>query len=396
VLHLVAVLGLVAQAGPYDADPKHPWNELHQALFTWRPTKPDKVPSGLVSDPLFWPPSFQEWTFSAATLPVLDRFLEKDSDALVKDPLKRAVLQRDLWMFLDGLEGNPLANSRSMPPEDEVARDGARRRITRLMRRLALSPEEIRALPDNLACAVASGKQAKAFDPSDPERPFLPADLLDPKGPWVLLGREDGVPAADNHVRHFRGRSVFLIYASVPGGPVPTLDFFTKLGELKKEKAPAASPVGTRLLFARRSFLLDAEGQPHLSPLTEEVRIRVQLARPGPGAAGRFESHLNRADLFAGVGGGLRAADADEQGILFFFHRVAAKDRIRSTCVECHGFQAIPQAALRFGGSDRQAGILSNGIALRTTTVDQEADATKKWKQADKSWEFVRRFWPKE
>lgn len=95
-------------------------------------------------------------------------------------------------MFFDGLEGQPLANSRSRPPEDEPARDAARRRIARLMRRIALTPEEIRALPDNLSAAVSSGRHAKAFDPAEPDRPFLPADLLDPRGPWVLLGREDG------------------------------------------------------------------------------------------------------------------------------------------------------------------------------------------------------------
>src|SRR6185503_7325326 len=106
---LVAAAALLAatQGGPYDADPKHPWNELHEALFTWRPAKPDKIPAGLVPDPLFWPAGFQEWTFSAALLPVLDRFLEKGSDALVKDPIKRAILQRDLWMFFDGLDGMP-------------------------------------------------------------------------------------------------------------------------------------------------------------------------------------------------------------------------------------------------------------------------------------------------
>jgi len=392
-----AVLLVAAQGGPYDADPKHPWNELHEALFTWRPTKHDKVPAGLESDPLFWPPGFQEWTFSAVLLPILDRFLEKDSDALVKDPLKRAVLQRDLWMFLDGLEGMPQGGFRSMPPEDQVARDGARRRIARLMRRLALSPEQIRALPDNLAAAVASGRSPKAFDPAVPERPFLPADLLDPKGPWVLLGREDGMPAAEQHVKHFRGRSAFLLYASLPEGVEPTLDYFRKLGALNKAKAPDASPVGTRLLFVRRSFLLDADGKPHLSPLTEEVRIRVEMAKAERGIEGRFEFHLNRADLFAAIGGGLRAADAQEEAPLFFFHRGSAKERIRPSCSECHGTHATPQAALRYGGRDpRTREILSTGIPLRATTVDREAEATLKWKQADKSWELLRGVWPKE
>jgi hypothetical protein len=31
-------------------------------------------------------------------------------------------------------------------------------------------------------------------DPADPQRPFLPADLFDPKGPWVALGNSKEDP----------------------------------------------------------------------------------------------------------------------------------------------------------------------------------------------------------
>src|SRR6185436_5478797 len=329
---MILLLALALQGGPYDADPKHPWNELHRALFTWSPVTPrDKIPAGLEPDPLFWPIG-DRWTLSASLLPALDRLLEKGGDALVKDPLRRAILQHDLWMFFDGLEGQPFANSQSWPPEDEAARDAARRRIARLMRRIALTPEEIRALPDNLAAAVASGRHAKAVDPTEPERPFLPADLLDPKGPWVLLGREDGAPIAQQHAKHFR-RAAFLVYASVPGGAEPTLEYFRTVAGLKKSKLPDPPPDGSRLLFVRRAFLLDAEGRPHLSPLTEEVRMRVSPAAI-PGVAGFFEFHLNRGDLFAGTGG-LRAAEAQEEGVLFFFNRAYAKEPIRKSCVQC-------------------------------------------------------------
>jgi len=37
-----------------------------------------------------------------------------------------------------------------------------------------------------------------------------------------------------------------------------------------------------------------------------------------------------------------------------------------------------------------------SGVPLRSTTVEQEADATLKAKEADKSWTFLRKFWPKE
>src|SRR5688572_14324071 len=294
---LAAVLALAAQGGPYDPDPKHPWNELHEALFTWRPSpQRDKIPAGLEPDPRLWPLGADAWTFSAALLPVLDRFLGNRDDARIQDPLKRAILQHDLWMFLDGLEGIRMGGGRTVPPEDGVARDGVRRRIGKLMRRLASTPEEIRALPDNLA-AAASGR-ATAFDPAEPERPFLPADLQDPKGPWALLGRDDGAPIAELHVKSFGGRALFLIYAALPGGPKATLDFFKAMAPLKDAKAPAPPPAGTLFVLVRRPFLLDVDGNPHLAPIVEEVRIRAAPAEPRRGVAGVFEFHLNRSDLF--------------------------------------------------------------------------------------------------
>jgi hypothetical protein len=391
---MILLLALALQAGPYDADPKHPWNELHRALFTWRPiASKTKVPAGLEADPLFWPIGFEEWTFSASLLPVLDGLLEKGAAADPKDPLQRAVLQHDLWTFFDGLEGMPLANSRSWPPEDENARDAARRRLARLMRRIALTPEEIRALPDNLSAAVSSGRHAKAFDPAQPDRPFLPADLLDPKGPWVLLGREDGAPVAEQHVKHFR-RSAFFVHASVPGGPDPTLAYLRDVGRLKKAKLVDPPPDGTRFLFVRRAFLLDAEGRPHLSPLTEEVRIRVS---PTKSTAAVFEFHLKRGDLFGGTAGGLQATATDEEAVLFFFNRGASKEPIRRSCVQCHGATVLPGVALRYAGRDpRTREGLTDGVPLRVTTMEKEAEATLKARETDRWTDLLRKFWPKE
>lgn len=388
---MVLLLAFALQAGPYDADPKHPWNELHQALFTWRPTTiRTTVPAGLESDPLYWPISTDPWTFSASLLPALDRALAADD---LKAPLKRAILQHDLWLMLDGLDGMPQGGGWSVAPEDATARAAARRRIARLMRRVALTGDEIRALPDNFAAAVSSGRVATAFDPDHPDRPFLPKDLLDPQGGWVLLGREDGVPAAEQHVKHFRGRSAFLVYASHPDGREPTLQFIRVLSALSRTKMPDRSPVGTRLLFVRRPILLDREGNLYVSPLVEELRIRVE----GKDGAAVFEFHLNRSDLFTGIGGGLRAAAPDEEGVLFFFHRGSSRQSIRASCAECHGNHVMPAAVARYAGRDPKTHeVLATGIPFRESTVEAESGTTLKWKQADKSWDTLRQFWPKE
>jgi hypothetical protein len=390
------LLALAPQGGPYDAATKHPWNELHRALFTWRPTM-GKIPEGLESDPLFWPLGSAPWTFSEKLLPVLDQFDQAKGETLAKDPLKRAVLQHDLWMFLDGLEGLPLGSGRSLPPESEEARIEVRRRLTPLLQRVALTPDEIRALPDTYAAAVASKQYSAAFDPAEPERPFLPPDLWDPKGPWVLVGREDDAVTAEKHVKHFRGRSAFLVFASLPGGRKATIQYFQSLRALKKSTLETLPPAGTRLALVRRPFLLDAQGKPHLSPLIEEVQIRVALLKSPTGPAGLFEFHLNREDLFAGVAGGLQATGSKGESVMLSFHRLASKQTVRKSCLECHGSGAIPSSSLRVVEPDPNSNAQRvDGIAMRETTVERETEATLKWKQADKSWTLLRQFWPKE
>ena len=59
--------------------------------------------------------------------------------------------------------------------------------MVQVMRRIALKPGEIDALPDNLAQAVKAGAFHKTFDPEDPDQAFLPTDLLDKDGSWVAV-----------------------------------------------------------------------------------------------------------------------------------------------------------------------------------------------------------------
>jgi hypothetical protein len=392
---LAILLAGLLQEGPYDVDPQHPWNGLHHALFTWRPTTTEKkVPEGYEGDPLFWPLGMASWTFSEPLLKALDRIPEVPTE---QTPLQRALLQHDLWMFLDGLEGLPLQDSRSLPPETEESRSEARRRLVPLMRRLALTPDEIRALPDTYDAAAASGRYPVAFDPQDPERPFLPPDLWQADGPWVLAGREDGVLPAREHAKHFRGRSAFLIFVSLPGGRKTTLRYLENLGACRPTRNPPSPPAGTRLVLVRRAFLLDSQGHLELSPLTEEVRIRAILSNAHQAPAGLFEFHLNRADLLKGVAGGLRASGPADQAYLEFFHRMPSKEVVRKSCVECHAPDGTLSSALRMVEHNVETHKLYfDGIALKASSVPREAELAAAWKQADKSWAKLKEFWPKE
>lgn len=394
-MSLLLLAALVLQ-GPYDADPKHPWNELHRSLFTWLPAEPDEHPP-VEPDPLFWPQPvkpWSKWTVSKDLVGAIERF----DASQIKDSLKRAILQHDLWMFLDGLEGLPMANTRSYSMDNEPQIAELRRRLVPILRKLALTADEIKALPDNYARAAKSGTYSAAFDPANPERPFLPPDLLEPEGPWVLLGHPEEKVLAEEHVKLMRGRSVFLILIALPEGRAATLKYVEDLKTVQKVNKAPKPPAGTRVALLRRALLLDPKGIPQLSPLTEEIGFRASLAEPRPGPAENFEFHLSRGDLFAGTAGGLQATGSETQAVRPFFNLIATqKTAVRSSCRTCHGSGAVLTTGFRFAGFATQRGErLFDGVPLRVNTVDRETELTVKRQRADRSWEQLNKFWPKD
>ena len=102
--------------------------------------------------------------------------------------MKRALFQHDLLAVYDWLAS----------PFDELtpARTGLQKRVAEIIRRLALSEDQIRKLPDNYDDAIRAHLFPTAYDPPDPQHPFLPADFFDPKGLWVCLGEAHGRPVA--------------------------------------------------------------------------------------------------------------------------------------------------------------------------------------------------------
>jgi hypothetical protein len=299
-------------------------------------------------------------------------------------------------MFFDALEGFPLGGGRSWPPGDAADRDAVRRRMGRLLPRLALAPEELKALPDPYVRAVEAKTFPDAFDPKEPARPFLPPDLDRPDGPWVLLGDPDGKPLALHHATHFMGHATFLIYIPLPAGRAATLDCLERLSKLRAAKEIPQPPEGSRLLLRRRAMLLAARGEPVLSPITQEVQIRV--ARPAGERAegdGVFDFRLRRAEIVDGKPG-LHATGVGDREPVFFFHRGPARDPVRSTCRECHGGSAAPSSVLRNAGRDRQGHFLTDGRATLVSTPEREAEATATAKRSDRTWTTLRGIWPRD
>jgi hypothetical protein len=170
----------------YASDPDHIWNQLFR-LFYVRHARDEEQYGGDELDPYLWGQT--KYLLSGSShdeaLKLLDEFLEQHSERAVTDPLKRALFQRDLLAVYDWL---------SLPYlEQTQGRSDLQKRVSEIIRRLALSNDQVRKLPDNYEDAVRAHVFPTTYNPADPRHPFFPADLFDPKGSWVCLGEQQDV-----------------------------------------------------------------------------------------------------------------------------------------------------------------------------------------------------------
>jgi hypothetical protein len=330
----------------YDGNPAHIWNRLYSALRVREDSRGNVYGEDSL-DPMLWLQSqhlLSQPSYGIA-LRVLDEFLRTHAEDLTKDPLKRAMLQRDLWAVFDwSVEQVQWTGT----PEYSDEKRELQSRLAELLRRLALTPEQIKALPDNYAQAVASGVFFPQYDKTHPQQPFLPPDLFDPRGPWVCITvspefmEYGGVARA--HVVHVSGRSVFLVFVQLPEGRSATLNYFRTLWDFPQPWIQATPriaddqsvtnpdlpsfPAGTKMALVRQMILFDSQGKLVVSPITESVQIRVYReitharARDFTGGFARmalnsgqdfFEIRISRPLLFSGKQGGLRATARDER-----------------------------------------------------------------------------------
>src|ERR671919_61545 len=82
----------------YDPDPDHLWNRVFRQFFR-RTTKDGKEYGSDELDPLLWFDTtyLLNGNSHQQALLVLDEFLTTNAENLVRDPLKRAMFQRDMW-----------------------------------------------------------------------------------------------------------------------------------------------------------------------------------------------------------------------------------------------------------------------------------------------------------
>ena len=264
------------------------------------------------------------------------------------------------------------------------------------MRRIALTPGAIAALPDNLNQAVKSGTFPQTSDPKDPTRAFLPADLMDKDGSWFAVSNIarafEGFLAAPEHVRFTKGRSVFTVFLRLPEGRQATEAFV----QTAQSGDPPQFPAGTQTALLRRMLLIDNSGTLRESPLTESVQIRVyeklDLGIP-------YEFTLRRGDLFASRGGGLHVVGADETsyfdfqtrlGDVFEIPKLPRATAIMQTCENCHarldGRGGIHTVNTIYTRGEKATG-------LGPATPSQEAAATIAWVRKSYTWGLFQGMW---
>jgi len=274
----------------YDPNPDHLWNQVFRQLY--RRTSVDGKDYGSNElDPLLWFDTtyLLNGTSHQQTIQVLDDFLATHAENLIRDPLKRAMFQRDMWAVFDWLA------SQAEPYPSQ--RQALETRLAQIIRRVALSKEEILSLPDNYTLAVESNIFPANVQADHPETAFLPSDLFQPNSAWVPMGREGG-PVAMTHTDSFPffGRSVFLVFVRSPDGRMATLDFIESLNT----KPNPVLTIGSDIALVRRMLLIDDQGKLALSPLIETIQIRHFSP-----AQNFHEFELNRERLLDGLAGGL-------------------------------------------------------------------------------------------
>jgi hypothetical protein len=421
-------------AAIYDQDPNHIWNRLRAAFYIRDDLRgSERVPDAL--DPPLWYHTKHLLTRPShrRVLRILDQFLETHAENLIRDPVKRALLQRDLWAVFDwAVERRPEGSG---APAYETEKRELQIRLAEALQRLALTQEQIASLPDNYAQAVASGEFVREYDPAHRERAFLPPDLFDPRGPWVELeGPGDPEPIAFQHFSDFSGRSSFLVFLRLPEGRKATSNYLQALWDFperwvwspsgmgpnfpqaKKRDLPQFS-AGTEVALVRQLTLFDNQGRLINSPITESVQIRVyrevrQSDRPAAGfdefiaRSGQdfYDIELSRPQLFAGKAGGLRAVRPDEKDFTKFgaFGPDEGKPRQYATldnyqpllkeCAMCH------QSAGIYSLSSRDKLLKPHALQKDRPSASYgphwwQDERTLSWKQGRDDWAALTGYW---
>jgi hypothetical protein len=436
VLMVLTVQPALAEGGDtiYAQDPCHLWNRLNETLFSR--TAPDGKRFGLDElDILYWRSTkyLLESPSREKALAVLDEFIDTNGERLVRDPLKRAWLQRDLWELFDW-SAKPFRD-----PATARSCRGLQSRLVVLLRRVALTTNEIQLLPDNYAQSVTDN---------------LPRGLFQTNGDWVAVRDQSDELTAPSHVSSFDGHSAFTVHLRVPGGRAAAEAYLQKLSSFARtnqlwayqtnrflwvntnepldllELNPAIPqfPPKTDWALVRRMVLIDADGKLQPTRFVESIQLRHyltikktsfvtvtnELGYAVPAQVpqqGVYEFQFNRRD-----GGRLRELEQKERGFAFVHFRGKGIDpfemdssfngnrkpepdskRLQSvvleTCGQCHSSRGIfsVNSYTRFLSASVQA-----PASFVEAVRGQDQSEETYWKQRQYDWGLLQGLWRNE
>lgn len=307
----------------FDADPQHLWNRLYAAVTirpSLNPSKRGGVPVARIEggdriEFLGWGgTSYYDEPSTIETLEkLLDEFLEKKGHEQTADPLKRVLLQRDLWALFDFMMQHQI--DRKGDAETRKHRNEICGKLARVIQALAVPAETLAKLPDNYRLAVNSGHFAATHD-NDPKRKYLPPTVMTDVDDWQELDFYQATRSEDVerryvflHMRAFQGRSYFRVFLRFPKGR-PQLEAYLKEidsewidwrksaqhGSISLKPGAPPLPQGTEVMLMQ--FLIALDPQLKLVPtsLCESVRLLI------------FKNSTGTTDPDTNLGNGVNAA----------------------------------------------------------------------------------------
>jgi hypothetical protein len=416
----------------YDPDPHHLWNRLNESLFVRNARGGERF--GLDElDILYWRTTTHLLSGSShhKALAVLDEFINTHGERLVRDPLKRAWFQRDLWELFDWA-------TEAAEESDEIgASQALQSRLAVVLRRVALTTNEISSLPDNYSQSACEN---------------LPRSLFETNGDWLLVHDQNDSLTTPTHVSSFGGHSAFTVHLRVSGGHSAGRDYLHGLRSFARtnhlwvyqtnnfsrfmtnepaevlELNPAIPqfPTNTDWALVRRMLLIDTAGNIRATPFVESIQVRHYLSLAPPryvtvtNADGHrapvqvpqqrfYEFQFDRRD-----GGRLREIGQHERGFTFVHfmgkgidlfdvdsksesgRQPGPPNRLQSgvldTCTQCHTGPGIFSVnsytrSLSFSMSSQRP------ANLYEDETDRDTNEAIFWKQRQFDWGLLRGLW---
>jgi hypothetical protein len=307
-------LSLAAQVGGgepiYDRKAGHPWDRLREIFYTHRFSESEvyEHPHAFAPPWREYVPFVQDAAFHEQVLARLEAVEQLPPAQLEEQPAtRRLIFIGDLWPVFDGLQGAHI----NVPRNEEATQKATRRRaelvrrIAGLMRRLELTEDEVRELPNAFLVADKKKLYPKSFDPDAPREPFFPVELLDKDGPWVAYAQEKEPEAGGTaHASNVHNRSLFTLHLRHPAGRAAGEKF---LRDWTASEGKMLIPQKTTLALLRRALVPTRSGKLMVSPFVESLQLIVVT----PEKDEHFKFTLDRRELLTG-GLGLKPLGKDD------------------------------------------------------------------------------------